>query len=325
MTQPWQKALIESSISLDDLLVKLQLSPKQLSLPTEKIPFKLRVTQSFIDRMQPGNPKDPLLLQILPQHQEQLDVPGYNKNPLQETEKSPVPGLLHKYHDRVLMLVVGGCAVNCRYCFRRHFPYHSFLPNTKDWPAIIDYIQQNPHIREVILSGGDPLIVKDDHLKKLVATLEAIPHLRRLRIHSRLPVVLPERINEDLLHWMKSSRLQIIVVIHCNHPQEINPSVIQALTQLRQAGVVLLNQAVLLKGINDDATTLVQLSDVLFDQHVHFYYLHKLDPVAGAAHFYVSKESALQLIQTMQGMTAGYLVPKLAQEIIGASSKTTLA
>ncbi len=285
--------------------------------------FALRVPRAFVSRMQKGDPQDPLLLQVITQSQEFVDAPGYSTDPLDE-QSSVVPGLLHKYRNRALLLVKGGCAVNCRYCFRRHFPYSDNQGNKRNWQQALEYIRQQPELDEIIFSGGDPLMAKDSELDWLITELEQIPHLKRLRIHSRLPVVIPARITPTLCQRLAQSRLQTLLVTHINHAQEIGEELRGAMRQLKQAGVTLLNQSVLLRGINDNPATLATLSNALFDAGILPYYLHVLDKVQGAAHFYVSDEQARKIMRELLSLISGYMVPKLAREIGGEPSKTPL-
>ncbi|MDS7719161.1 EF-P beta-lysylation protein EpmB [Pantoea ananatis] len=285
--------------------------------------FALRVPRAFIRRMKKGDAQDPLLLQVLTSRQEFVDAPGYSTDPLDE-QNSVVPGLLHKYKNRALLLVKGGCAVNCRYCFRRHFPYQDNQGNKRNWQAALDYIAAHPELDEIIFSGGDPLMAKDHELAWLIDALGAIPHLKRLRIHSRLPVVIPDRITEALCLALAETQLQVLMVTHINHAREIDEALCDAMLRLKRAGVTLLNQSVLLRGVNDDAQTLAALSNALFDAGILPYYLHVLDKVQGAAHFFVSDEDARALIRDLLPRVSGYLVPKLAREIGGEPSKTPL-
>jgi len=285
--------------------------------------FALRVPRAFIRRMRPGNAQDPLLLQVITRHQEFQDVPGYSTDPLDE-QSSVVPGLLHKYRNRALLLVKGGCAVNCRYCFRRHFPYQDNQGNKRNWQIALDYIAAHPELDEIIFSGGDPLMAKDHELTWLVGELQKIPHLKRLRIHSRLPVVIPARITEGLCQTLAETRLQVLLVSHINHAQEIDEELRERMQMLKRAGVTLLNQSVLLRGVNDSAQTLANLSNALFDAGILPYYLHVLDKVQGAAHFFVSDDEARALMRQLLSMVSGYMVPKLAREIGGEPSKTPL-
>ncbi|WP_276739515.1 EF-P beta-lysylation protein EpmB [Pantoea septica] len=285
--------------------------------------FALRVPRAFIARMKPGDAQDPLLLQVLTQREEFIQASGYSADPLDE-QSSVVPGLLHKYRNRALLLVKGGCAVNCRYCFRRHFPYQDNPGNKRSWQTAIDYIATHPELDEIIFSGGDPLMAKDHELTWLIDALAQIPHLKRLRIHSRLPVVIPARITDGLCQMLAETRLQVLMVTHINHAQEIDASLAAAMQQLKRAGVTLLNQSVLLRGVNNDAQALADLSNALFDAGILPYYLHVLDKVQGAAHFYVSDEEARALVRTLLTQVSGYMVPKLAREIGGEPSKTPL-
>lgn len=285
--------------------------------------FALRVPRAFIARMKKGDATDPLLLQVLTSRQEFIDAPGYSTDPLDE-QSSVVPGLLHKYRNRALLLVKGGCAVNCRYCFRRHFPYQDNQGNKRNWQAAIDYIATHPELDEIIFSGGDPLMAKDHELAWLVDALETIPHLKRLRIHTRLPVVIPARITEGLCQILADTRLQVLMVSHINHAQEIDDELRYGMQMLKRAGVTLLNQSVLLRDVNDDAQTLADLSNALFDAGILPYYLHVLDKVQGAAHFFVSDEEARVLVRQLLAMVSGYMVPRLAREIGGEPSKTPL-
>ena len=285
--------------------------------------FALRVPRSFIARMEQGNPDDPLLRQVLTSQDEFITAPGFSSDPLEE-QHSVVPGLLHKYSNRALLLVKGGCAVNCRYCFRRHFPYAENQGNKRNWQAALDYIAAHPQLDEIIFSGGDPLMAKDHELDWLITQLEAIPHIKRLRIHSRLPVVIPARITDTLVARISSSSLQILLVNHINHSNEIDTEFRTAMKRLRMADATLLNQSVLLRGVNDNAQTLANLSNALFDAGVMPYYLHVLDRVQGAAHFMVSDEEAKAIMRELLTLVSGYLVPKLAREIGGEPSKTPL-
>lgn len=285
--------------------------------------FALRVPRSFIQRMRKGDPNDPLLLQVLTQREEFDQVAGYTTDPLDE-QSSVVPGLLHKYHNRALLLVKGGCAVNCRYCFRRHFPYQDNQGNKRNWRLAIDYIAQHPELDEIIFSGGDPLMAKDHEIEWLIQQIEAISHIKRLRIHSRLPVVIPARITEELCQQLAKSRLQVLLVTHINHAQEIDDTLGLAIRRLRAAGITLLNQSVLLKGINDNAEILADLSNRLFDIGILPYYLHVLDKVQGAAHYFISDNQARVIMQQLLPKVSGYLVPRLAREIGGERSKTPL-
>lgn len=285
--------------------------------------FPLRVPRAFVARMEKGNVNDPLLRQVLTSQEEFIAAPGFSTDPLEE-QHSVVPGLLHKYHNRALLLVKGGCAVNCRYCFRRHFPYADNQGNKRNWLAALEYVSAHPELDEIIFSGGDPLMAKDHELDWLISQLEAIPHVKRLRIHSRLPIVIPARITDTLVARFARSSLQILLVNHINHANEIDDAFREAMSRLRRAGVTLLNQSVLLRGVNDNAQTLANLSNALFDAGVMPYYLHVLDKVQGAAHFLVSDDEAREIMRELLTLISGYMVPKLAREIGGEPSKTPL-
>ncbi|SIO25816.1 EF-P beta-lysylation protein EpmB [Salinivibrio sp. ES.052] len=320
----WIKELAEGITDPSELLQLLDISPKAWESGfTARRLFSQRVPRSFVARMEKGNPHDPLLKQVLPVAEEFNQVKGFSADPLEEQDND-TPGLLHKYRNRVLLIVKGGCAINCRYCFRRHFPYQDNKGSKRVWQGSLDYIDAHPEVDEVILSGGDPLMAKDEELDWLITAIEQITHVKRLRIHSRLPVVIPARITSTLLERLSYSRLQIVMVTHINHANEINTELSDKLHALRQAGITLLNQSVLLKGVNDSADALVVLSQRLFDAGVLPYYLHILDKVQGAAHFLVSDDEARTLMQEIISQLSGYLVPRLTREIGGRSSKTPL-
>ncbi len=314
----WQKLLKQGFRDTHQLLDALNLS----HLDEIHTQFPLRVPLGFVARMQQGDANDPLLLQVLPQARENTFSLGYQQDPVGDKSKSPMPGLIHKYHGRVLITVTGSCAINCRYCFRRHFPYSDHRP---DWDKIIDYIKGDPSIKEIIFSGGDPLIAPDYYFEKIIKQLESIPHLTTLRIHSRLPIVLPERLCDDFFAWFAKPKLKPVLVIHCNHPNEINEHVKLFLLKAKNHHITLLNQSVLLKNVNDDANTLKTLSEKLFDSSVLPYYLHQLDKVQGAAHFAVNDNTAHEIIHQLRQHLPGYLVPKLVREIAGWEYKMPLA
>lgn len=320
----WQKELANCFTTLESLLEFLNLDPQIADKHTSaRKLFPMKVPRHFANLMKKNNINDPLLLQVLPQNVEYKDTPGFVKDPLQEHENT-TKGLLHKYENRVLLIVKSGCAVNCRYCFRREFPYEENAVNKRELENAIAYISQNEKIIEVIFSGGDPLMAKDDHLKWLVAKLEEIPHVLRLRIHTRLPVVIPSRVNEDFIDWFVNCRFQKVLVLHTNHANEVSPELAVACARMRAAGITLLNQAVLLKGVNDNSKEQIALSEALFNIGVLPYYLHLLDKVKGAAHFDVDVESAQILMRELIKRLPGYLVPKLVTEIGGQPSKTPI-
>lgn len=286
--------------------------------------FALKAPLPYLQKIEKGNLSDPLLRQILPLAQEQFNPPGFSHDPLEEKESNPCDGLIHKYNGRVLLILTGACAINCRYCFRRHFPYQENRLGPDQWQDILDYLQQDKSIKEVIFSGGDPLATSDKRLLRLIKDLEQIPHLQRLRIHSRLPVVIPQRLTTEFCALLENSRFETVLVLHSNHPNEVDEQLGQGIKALRKAGVTVLNQAVLLRGINDSVATLKALSEALFSQGILPYYLFTLDPVAGAAHFDVSDNEARALFDQLQAELPGYLLPKLVREIPGRPSKTLL-
>ncbi len=322
----WQIALKNIITDPAELIKLLELDPGLLpaAQAAAKL-FPLRAPRGFVARMQKGDSQDPLLQQVLPLGAELIEVPGFTVDPLQEKKANPIPGLLHKYHGRVLLTVVGNCAINCRYCFRREFPYSENNPGNKGWEQVLNYIAADQTITEVIFSGGDPLVAPDEHLAQLSRKIAAIPHVKTLRIHSRLPIVLPERINKEFMDWFSGLSLRPVLVVHCNHPQEIDSDVRSALSDLKQAGITLLNQAVLLKKINNNVSTLVELSEALFDVGVLPYYLHMLDKVQGVAHFEVAEDKARELLWGVTQRLPGYLVPKLVREVPGVSAKVPIS
>ena len=322
-TSCWQKKLAEGFSSAAELLTFLGLPISMANHLAEK-QFKTRVPRGFAARMRAGDPNDPLLLQVLAVSEELRVQDGFSSDPLAETSTNPLPGLIHKYQSRVLLTVTGACAVNCRYCFRRHFPYQNNNPGRTGWQAALDYIAQDHCIHEVILSGGDPLLATDNILRPLLEDLAAIPHLHTVRFHSRIPIVLPERINNNFLNFITENRLQKVMVLHSNHPQEFDSNVFYACKELQRAGCHLLNQSVLLAGVNDNASILAALSERLFACGVLPYYLHVLDKVQGAAHFDIPLEKTVSIFHELQELLPGYLVPRLVREEPGKKSKTLL-
>jgi len=282
--------------------------------------FAFRVPRPYAARMRRGDPTDPLLRQVLPQRAELHESPGFGSDPVGDLAASRQPGLLHKYQGRALLLLSGACAINCRYCFRRDFPYQGAV-GSPQLTSALHAIAGDPSLTEVILSGGDPLLLHDDRLRALVADLASMPHLTRLRIHTRLPVVLPSRVTPALCNLLSTSRLHAVVVVHINHPHEIDADVVAASHALGASGVARLNQSVLLRGVNDDPATLIALSEALFAAGILPYYLHLLDQVRGAAHFEVSDTDARVLQGALQRWLPGYLVPRFVREIAGAPSK----
>lgn len=321
----WQHAQREAYARPADLLAALGLAAADVGLSEVAArDFPFRVPRPWASRIRPGDPRDPLLRQVLPVAAETASPPGFLADPVGDLAAERAPGLLHKYRGRALLLVTGACAIHCRYCFRREFPYSDSVGTTR-LDAALDMLATLTDVDEVILSGGDPLSLRDDRLAALFTRLAAIPHLKRLRVHTRVPIAIPTRVTPALLDWLCGTRLAPVVVLHVNHAQEIDDAVIAALRPLREAGVPLLNQAVLLKGVNDDVAALQALSTRLFDAGVLPYYLHLLDRVHGAAHFLVSTRHARLLVRGLRESLPGYLVPRLVREEPGQPSKTPLA
>ena len=322
----WRDQLKRAVRDPEQLLELLEL-PKELLAGARRAAqqFPLVVPHAFLSRMRSGDPQDPLLCQVLPLAAEVEPVPvGYGPDPVGEADAVLAHGLLQKYHGRALLIVTGVCAVACRYCFRRHFPYDESPSSLVQWQPALQAIAQAPDLEEVILSGGDPLMRSDDWLAELLAQLEAIPHVRRLRIHTRLPIVIPDRVTDELLAWLGTTRLAPTVVVHSNHPAEIDAACGAALRKLVRHGIPVLNQTVLLRGVNDDAAVLAKLSRVLLDHRVMPYYLHQLDPVAGATHFEVPVARGFELMAQLRRELPGFGVPRYVREVIGAAHKVEL-
>ncbi|MBZ2190268.1 EF-P beta-lysylation protein EpmB [Alcanivorax sp. JB21] len=321
----WQQAQADVITDPGELLGLLGLDTADLPAALRAAAdFPLRVPRAYAARMQPGDAQDPLLRQVLTSPEELAPTPGYDTDPLAEAAHTPVPGILHKYHGRVLLVVTGACAVHCRYCFRRHFPYQSHLPTAARLDEALSWLNEHTEIEEVILSGGDPFSLSDRRLLDLLARLATIPHLRRLRIHSRLPVVIPGRITPALVAALGDARWQSVLVLHANHAHELTPGLAAEVRALQQLGVTVLNQAVLLRGVNDTLPAQEALSLALFQHGILPYYLHQLDRVAGAAHFSVSDDQARALHRALRHRLPGYLVPRLVREVAGDLSKTPL-
>jgi len=324
-TPIWQQALAQAISDIDELLALVGLDRRQLNISDKACDqFSLKITRAYIDRISKANVHDPLLRQILPIDDEMQAVSGYSLDPVSDQQFIQTQGIIQKYHGRALIMTTGACAIHCRYCFRRHFPYSQSHAASNNWHDAVEYLQNNEDIGEVILSGGDPLTLTDGKLSQLIDQLAAIPHIHTLRLHTRLPIVLPQRVCADLLQWLSQTRLNTVCVIHCNHAREIDNDVAEALAALASAGVTLLNQSVLLNGVNDNADDLAELSQALFNHGVIPYYLHMLDPVSGSAHFNVTEDKAVKLIGLLQRRLPGYLVPRLVREIAGQPSKTTI-
>jgi EF-P beta-lysylation protein EpmB len=322
----WQVELREAVTDPAELLTLLSLDPADFDGPVATAAgFKLRVPRGFVARMRKRDARDPLLRQVMPTDAENNATPGFGTDPVGDLRSAQQPGLLHKYHGRALLVATGACAVHCRYCFRRHFPYADENPRTGHWRAALDHIRRDDTLAEIILSGGDPLSLNDTRLAELAKAIAAIPHVRRLRIHTRQPIVLPSRIDDVFLDWFAALPLQKTLVVHANHANEIDASVCTALDKLRSAGAVLFNQSVLLAGVNDTPEALSALSEALFEAKVIPYYLHMLDRVAGAAHFEVAETPARRLHAQLRERLPGFLVPRLVREVAGANSKIPIA
>jgi len=316
----WRDAITDAA----ELLEAVGLGDRTDLLPPDDAGFALRVPRGFVARMRRQDPYDPLLLQVLPQRAEHHQVEGYMADPVGDMASKAGHGVLHKYDGRTLLIASGSCAVNCRYCFRRHFPYNEEIAAAAQWRDALAQLHADPSIRELILSGGDPLALATHKLEELTRGLAGLPQVMRLRIHTRLPVVLPERIDDAFVSWLGALPLQKVVVLHANHANEFDADVDAACARLRGAGAILLNQSVLLHGINDDVDTLAELSERLLAAGVLPYYLHQLDRVQGAAHFEVDDRVALQLQQALRARLPGYLVPRFVREVAGDAAKRPL-
>jgi L-lysine 2,3-aminomutase len=322
----WQELWRDAIRDPRELLRRLDLADQAARISdAAAAQFPLRVPESFVARMRGGDPDDPLLRQVLPLDEEERTVPGFALDAVGDLAARGAPGVLHKYQGRALLITTGSCAVHCRYCFRRHFPYAEETAAAGQWRHAIDYLAGDESIREVLLSGGDPLSLATHKLAELTDALARIPHIRRLRIHTRLPIVLPERIDGELLDWLGGLDKSVVVVVHANHPNEIDAQVGAALAALHGAGATLLNQAVLLRGVNDDVGVLAALSERLFTFRTLPYYLNLLDRVAGAAHFEVPEEQAVRLMHSLRSGLPGYLVPRLVRERAGEPYKLPIA
>ncbi len=318
----WRQELGRAFSSIPELLMELGLDSGPVEVPNDVLNrFPLRVPRGFVSRMKKNDVTDPLLRQVLPISDEGQFVPGYTDDPVGDLASARGHGILKKYHGRALLIVTGACAVHCRYCFRRAYPYDEGSVSPRQIDSVISILNADTSVNEVILSGGDPLSLTNQKLKPLLSALDRISHLSRIRIHTRLPVVLPERVDSGLTSMLSRISKPLIVVLHCNHANEIDGNVAEAISKLRSYTSMLLNQAVLLRGVNDSATALVSLSERLFEVGVTPYYLHQLDPVQGAAHFQVDDNTAFRLVSSAAKILPGYLVPRLVREIPGAPSK----
>lgn len=340
----WQKELANSFTNLHSLLEYLEIKEETIaskeasngdlfanSIANTQIDahsqarrlFSMRVPKPFAKLMQKGNWHDPLLQQVVPQEAEFLEKHGYVSDPLEE-QNGETNALIHKYKSRILLIVRGGCAVNCRYCFRRHFPYQKNQLGNSQYKEVIDYVKKDTNLNEVILSGGDPLMANDQQLVKIAQQIDQIPHIKRLRIHTRLPVVIPSRITQEFVTWLSELRIKPIIVLHINHANEISDALKAKTRLLNKAGILVLNQSVLLQNINNNADVLVALSEALIEADILPYYLHMFDKVKGASHFDVEKQEAKDLMAQLIKRLPGFLVPKLVQELAGQPGKTPI-
>ena len=320
----WRTEISEAFRTPIELLTYLGLVDSELGTKADsEQEFKMLVPRSFAAKMKAGDPNDPLLRQVLPTYQERETGEEFSKDPLEEwPDDQATEGLLQKYRGRALLMPTAACAINCRYCFRRHFPH---APPTKEsLYKTLEAIRSDKTLTEIILSGGDPLILRDESLFSVIDTLSGIPHVKRIRIHTRIPTVLPSRITENFIDKLESHQAEIIMVTHINHPNELDAETDSVLRKLRQTGIQLLNQTVLLKDINDRTETLVELSEQLFSQGILPYYLHLSDKVEGTQHLCVSVETARKIFRDMLRELPGYLVPRLVVEEPGMSSKTVI-
>lgn len=321
----WQAELRAAVRTEGDLRRHLTLPPGEAAVAGREAEFSVFVPPSYLARIRSGDPDDPLLRQVLPLSAENLAVEGFTDDPVADSAAALQPGVLQKYSGRALLITTGACAVHCRYCFRRHFPYTEVPHSDAAWNQALASIAADDTIHEVILSGGDPLMLVDERLEKLVHKIAAIEHVRRLRLHTRLPIMIPSRVTAAMLAWLTGSRLTPIVIIHANHAQELDEAVARSLAKIQQAGAMLLNQAVLLRGVNDTVDSQVELSERLIAVGVMPYYLHQLDRVAGAAHFEVPIDQGRKIIAALRRRLPGYAVPRYVQEIAGEPHKVVLA
>jgi len=320
----WQAILKSAIRDSGELLGRLGLERSEQDRLAGESDFPTFVTEPWLDRIKPGDPNDPLLLQVLPQAAEALTLDGFAKDAVGDQAATKASGLLHKYHGRALLIASGTCAVHCRYCFRRHFPYSEAPVSIREFDQALQVVREDPEISEVILSGGDPLMMVDQRLADLIELIEGIPHIQRLRVHTRLPILIPQRVTDRFLAALTDSRLTHVVVLHINHPNEIDDEVRAAVRKIANSGGLLLNQSVLLKGVNDRLDTLLELSERLIELSCQPYYLHQLDRVQGVAHFEVSEEVGLDLVKKMRTRLPGYAVPRYVREIPGEPSKTII-
>lgn len=320
----WQAILRQNIRSLQELITLLELTSQEQTQLLQNSSFPINIPRRIVDKMKKRTLDDPLFRQFVPLQLETKKTPGFVTDPVQDCSFQKTGRLLQKYEGRVLIIATGSCAMNCRFCFRQNYPYEEISTSLMSYDEELSYISSRADIDEVILSGGDPLSNSNRQLEMLLSAVNAIPHVQRIRFHTRFPIGIPERLDDGFIDLLKKSRCQIIFVLHINHPNELDHDIIMALQKVKSAGAVLLSQTVLLQGVNDSATTLCELYKKLGNFGVTSYYLHQLDPIQGAQHFEVSKEIGLKIIEELQSKLPGYLVPKYVQEIPGKPSKTTL-
>jgi EF-P beta-lysylation protein EpmB len=320
----WQRSLQHAFRKVDELLDFLELTPAQVPECDPTSSFPLLVPREYAARMTKGDSRDPLLLQVLPVRDEQLIDEGFLVDPVGDSASEVVPGLLHKYASRVLLITTGACAVHCRYCFRRHYPYDEKPKSWLQWQTALQSIERDSSMEEVILSGGDPLSLSNGRLRQLIDAIESISHVRRLRVHTRFPLLIPHRIDDALLEILGGNRFRTVMVWHINHAQEIDATVATAARDLQQAGILQLNQAVLLRGVNDTLPDQIDLSKRLIDVGILPYYLHQLDRVQGAMHFECPESLGIELVNAMREQLSGYAVPRYVREMPGELSKSLI-
>ena len=322
----WQQEMKAAFRTAEELCQFLHIDPKSAGVSDlAASPFPVFVPHNFALRIHPGDPDDPLLRQVLRIDAEEVSPAEYTTDPIAESHSQIAPGILQKYQGRALMIATGACAVHCRYCFRRHFPYQSAPQGETLWSQSLETIRADSSIQEILLSGGDPLVLSDVLLSQLIGLIEDIPHVRRLRIHTRTPIMIPSRITDELLDRLQHSRLAVWFVVHINHAQELSQEVLDSLDKVIARGIPVLNQAVLLQGVNDSVDVLAELFERLVDAHITPYYLHQLDQVTGASHFEVPIERGKQIMAELRMRLPGYAIPRYVQELPGKLSKTVLA
>lgn len=318
--QTWQQELAEGFNNVHELCHYLNIPLSNITILSSP-DFQLRAPVEFVERIEKGNLNDPLLMQILPIKDELNYFPGFNQDPVGDICAMAETGVIHKYQDRALFITTGSCAINCRYCFRRNFPYENFQLSSQKTAQAFEYIRNNKQITEVILSGGDPLLLSDKKLFSLIHKLEKITTIKRIRIHSRIPIILPSRITSEFCNMLAKAKKPIVLVLHSNHANELNSNVQSACKKIQNINITLLNQSVLLKGINDNAQQLCALSEKLFEFGILPYYLHLLDKANGTGHFEVEQKTAIALMDQVKKQLPGYLIPKLIREQAGAPNK----